>query len=468
MDEKTAYLAVVTSIENGKHGKFAVAKVEELSGSATFSLSTRIWKESRIPKSGDQVMLGGLTCTQKGWRANSARFFRKADQQTAEGKEQEMNLGNLFGKKGTRKCLFADYANALKLDAQGQQTWDKWFALYDSLEQDRALVELIESKRPSEIYKKRALMILLAPYSEAIPFDWPRPIIDWCYNQNPDWVEYLNSDLASYALDLIMKAKRDLMAQSNKRVLEYYNNCILKMLEILPEPMAIAILPEFQLREIYCYDGGIDFGPSGYQPFSRLLYNPKIPEAVKIAADQMMRSIVLQECKGIKSPRAEWEHAGEQYASVIVVQSVFIEQGEPGYSARMLADQVEFMLSDAALKKHFLVRSWHQDSIFCCLNGEQFRAIRHKLVKFLVSQENPELSHTTPPVPFDTKTAEMFLAEFGQEDGELAQKLTEVIQVCQRWTPAQAEGEDSRLFCALVMADNKKARTKEQLLNQMK
>lgn len=79
MDE---YIAIVQKVLAGKHGAYAVALSDKL-GLITFSLHDHVWKEKDMPEEGIYVVLSDLRRKRAGWRANSARFQRPSDQQSA-------------------------------------------------------------------------------------------------------------------------------------------------------------------------------------------------------------------------------------------------------------------------------------------------------------------------------------------------------------------------------------------------
>ncbi len=65
-------------VRNGQHGAYAVAKDDRL-GSVTFSLTSDVWQEKRLPEAGSEVVLEDFQKKRAGWRAMSARFFRPED-----------------------------------------------------------------------------------------------------------------------------------------------------------------------------------------------------------------------------------------------------------------------------------------------------------------------------------------------------------------------------------------------------
>ena len=87
---KDAYVAVVQKVISvGKHGPYVVTKCDEI-GSITFSLDKETWQEKESPKPGTVVVLSQVIKKRAGWRANSARFFKPADEKIAS-KQQTAN-----------------------------------------------------------------------------------------------------------------------------------------------------------------------------------------------------------------------------------------------------------------------------------------------------------------------------------------------------------------------------------------
>ncbi len=88
--EANSYVAVVEKVvPNGHHGPYAVASVEGLNGSITFSLEKPQWLEKSFPCPGTFVVLSDLQKKRAGWRAMHGRFMKPSDEkQSASRKEQ--------------------------------------------------------------------------------------------------------------------------------------------------------------------------------------------------------------------------------------------------------------------------------------------------------------------------------------------------------------------------------------------
>ncbi|HEY4476778.1 MAG TPA: hypothetical protein VJB69_02280 [Candidatus Paceibacterota bacterium] len=83
--EQKSYQAIINKIvDDGKHGPYAVAFVEEI-GMVTFSLKSRTWEEGATPDPGSYVVLSGIRRKRAGWRAEGARYLVPSD---VSGKEQ--------------------------------------------------------------------------------------------------------------------------------------------------------------------------------------------------------------------------------------------------------------------------------------------------------------------------------------------------------------------------------------------
>lgn len=76
MDE---VVAMVTSLQQGRQGPYAVAKSDVVEGSITFSLSPPTWSEGEQPEPAHFVVLSGIRRMSAGWRASRARFYGPAD-----------------------------------------------------------------------------------------------------------------------------------------------------------------------------------------------------------------------------------------------------------------------------------------------------------------------------------------------------------------------------------------------------
>lgn len=71
-----SYIAIVQEVASGVHGKYAVARCDELDGSITFSLDKSVWNEKDEPEPGSKVELKDVRAKAAGWRAHSGKFVR--------------------------------------------------------------------------------------------------------------------------------------------------------------------------------------------------------------------------------------------------------------------------------------------------------------------------------------------------------------------------------------------------------
>lgn len=82
---------VVKVVREGKHGPYAVAKVEGRPDSITFSLDDPdVWQEPDFPQTGMHVILSRLRKKPNGWRAMRVWYVNFADE---SGKRKEMTVG---------------------------------------------------------------------------------------------------------------------------------------------------------------------------------------------------------------------------------------------------------------------------------------------------------------------------------------------------------------------------------------
>lgn len=79
---------VQKTVSNGRHGPYAVATSDEMTGSITFSLDPPVWQEDDVPESGVSVLLSDLRKKRAGWRALSGRFLRPSDEQQPERRKK--------------------------------------------------------------------------------------------------------------------------------------------------------------------------------------------------------------------------------------------------------------------------------------------------------------------------------------------------------------------------------------------
>ena len=78
MSKQDTVTGVIQRIIDGKHGPYAVAKVDAL-GNVTFSLASDVWHEDGQPSQGEVVLLRDIRKKRAGWRALDARYLRPSD-----------------------------------------------------------------------------------------------------------------------------------------------------------------------------------------------------------------------------------------------------------------------------------------------------------------------------------------------------------------------------------------------------
>lgn len=89
-----SYTGTVTSIKTGKRGSYAIAVCDDVSGSITFSLNPRVWREKRRLHIGDMVTMTNVSKVRHGWRAASVRLVRPSDEQSATSNARAERPGN--------------------------------------------------------------------------------------------------------------------------------------------------------------------------------------------------------------------------------------------------------------------------------------------------------------------------------------------------------------------------------------
>lgn len=416
-------IAVVQKIvPDGKHGAFAVATADVFKGSITFSLESTVWQEQGYPEVGEIVYLTNLRKKRAGWRAKKGRYYNPSDEQTENRKEQDMLKKAKVFVEGLRNRWFP---------TGDDKIWQQWVD-YKSREASDLSGLLASDVRDS--FKRRAIFLLLVPSADLNLIHWKEEVGK--FYQGLGFLKTLTPDLLGYATDLIVEFYTMLKPMHCDRpehyahggggiticmsvyskyhdALYFYNNCILLLLNLLPEDRCEQIFPLYSLLDISTYSGMDD--SSGYNFFQNLLYS-KVDERWKRQADATMRKIIRDELEGKAKPREEWEDALRCYASAIEFQ---LYGEKVSYGIDLLADQIQFLVS----KEHYghgLINPWKIPRIYELLSADIYREIRYRVARFVIFGNLMEFAVWSEE---DLQIAEIILDEFGQDDQELAQQI---------------------------------------------
>jgi hypothetical protein len=421
MEERKAIVQKVFS--EGKHGPYLVAIAENIEGSITLSLEPTAWQESDWPEEGEIIHLSDLRSKRAGWRAKKGRYWRPSDEQTVNSKEQNMS-------KELKKVI--SRLRDKWLPEEEDRVWRQWV----DLKKSRVTSDLLDllSLKVRDSFKRRALFLLMAPSADFNPVYWERKI--GCLCSETKFLGLLSPGLLVYAAELVIEFCSVLRPVGNDRsgiitcggyikiskkvldehsgTLEFYNNCMQALLKLLPSYWAEKVFLLFPLKDFSCYSS-IDEG-SGYNPFGRLMGDKEINEKWKKAADTRMRMVIEDEVAGLTRPRADWEEALGCYSNIIQLQLF----SELHYSRELFVDQMLFLTFDRYRGKH-LIKGYNVARIFAILSGEDCKDLRHRIARFVILFDN---SLGKFFIYSDTiKAAEQMLAEFGESDPELKNRL---------------------------------------------
>ncbi|MFA6194981.1 MAG: hypothetical protein WC719_04640 [Patescibacteria group bacterium] len=347
------------------------------------------------------------------------------------------------------------------------KAWKQWVDFRNREEND--LIGLLTAD-VKEGFKRRALFLLLVPSSDFNSIYWKNEVGK--FYKGPEFLHSLSPSLLGYVAELVSEFCRTLSPMHCERpknivsgggdirifmqvpdkfhdALSFYNNCILELLPLLSIEQGEKIFSLFRLMDISSYSGMED--ESGYNPFSWLLSAKDIDEKWKKMADVEMRKIVQNELSGKVKSREEWENALSCYASVVQSQ---IFSG-PNYSVAMFAEQMEFIVDNCKSRMQ-PINDWHVAKIFNILAADNYKDLRYKIAKFVVFERQGKHSEFSVYNEETLQAATQMITEFGDNDSELADKLTQLITI----------NEEKQTDNAAKLL--KKQQAEEKLLSQMK
>lgn len=408
---KKKFKAVVQKVvKDGKHGPFAVATIEDFDGSVTFSLEPTVWQEDETPEAGEIVLLLRIRKKRAGWRAKQGRYYTPSDEQTANRKEQAMK---------TVTALLARL-KARFFGTEDENAWTNWVNF--KKQEWRDLYALIASDvRPS--FKERAILVLLVPLWEWVPFYWRESGSDYKYWCDRKFTKTLTPELAEYTADLVKDFYKAVMEMGepgkHSSALYFYNQCIIDLLPLLSEEKANELFGCYQLNDPVSFSGMDD--SSGYN-FFRYLMSSDIDIKWKRMADAQMRQIIRNEVAGESKPRADWEQAIRCYANIVELNLY----GEKlPYDVEMFASQMDFIIDNAGDEKYCLLQSYHLVKYFKLFSGEKYRELRRRITQYVILYKGEDFRIYSDEL---MEASQMIMKEFGETELELATILKPAIE----------------------------------------
>ncbi|HUD08582.1 MAG TPA: hypothetical protein VMQ48_00650, partial [Candidatus Saccharimonadales bacterium] len=324
--------------------------------------------------------------------------------------------------------------------------------------------------------KKRALFLLVVPSADFNPIYWTEEVGK--YFRRLDYLKRLTPDLLAFVAELVTKfcdilrpkhcGRPQTVVEGDENftaymlvpdkyhdALEFYNKCILMLIQLLPLEQAEKIFPFYSLQDVSSF-----WSPdsaTGYRPFDFIMRS-NIDEKWKMLADAAMRKIILEEIAGQTKPREDWENALSCYANFAALHLF----GKLPYSLELFAEQIQFIMDNRQASEHDLIPDYQVIKIFNLLPGDAYAELRHAIARYAVVEDRKD-EHFRFLMYHEDQAVDWIAEEFGGSDPELADSLKALLKegdAQQRERDAQQE---------VVNAQRKKMReTEENILAQMK
>ncbi len=339
---------------------------------------------------------------------------------------------------------------------EDDRNWNAWLNL-DKRRKPRDLQPLLASDVRKE-FKARALIVLLAPDLQILPFRWTDEDSLRNYMFLP-WLQVKDfpQDLVTFAGELVCLNVDYALGEKDEKVrgaLFEYNKLILQFLAVLPEDgdLAQRLFDRYQINDPVPY-WNFD-NASGYNPLHNMLCAADVPIKWKALADSKIRERIVAELEGREQPRGDWETALQCYIGHIEDSNY---DGRENYSRDLFASQIRFITELPGIEDYNqeLFSSWQVVHIMEAIPGDHLHETRHKLARLIVLRktEGPGFSIFNPE---SHRAAQMMLREFGAEDRQLSDKLNALIADAQ-----QSDAENAQE----VLKQRQKS---DAVLNQMK
>lgn len=304
------------------------------------------------------------------------------------------------------------------LSKEDEEIWQQWV-------DETRMVEDLLSQSVREVFKRRAIFLLIASRGEWIPFYhtyFERGAIrdyEFLKLLSPSLVKY-TAEVGCTFYELEVTHKKD----ANRFVIRGYNRLMLRLLEVLPQKDAEKVFLHFSIhchaeprKDIFNYDD--------FEEFRALLHSERnIDECWKRRADEQMRLLLqggTHELIAISD-----ENMFEYYTGI--VNHFLYNKNDPCYSLGLLAEQLDFLLdvlmkcdipkNIAGLRSCF----WRWDEFYTLFSDASFRGIRRKFANCIATTHRDWVSYAEKLL-----AVQNMIDEFAEDDPSLVAQLRKIL-----------------------------------------
>ena len=256
-------------------------------------------------------------------------------------------------------------------EEETNRIWKNWADASHRSSQD--LLKIVYESYQEE-FQKRALFLLLVPYTKSAPFYWPHQVEPRNYLDSKMDFRKVGPALRAHAIYWLTKfidyaRFRSMNSGHREILLDAYNKYILHLLEVLPveDNQAETVFSYLSLNNPTPWADSED--GSKYNPLCQLWKNHKINERWKKSAEVEMRQIIASELRGDTTPREPYENALKCYVGHL--QFILDEKEHLPYGKELFADQIRFLISLEVSDQH-LFQPWKVAPILNILAGEEY------------------------------------------------------------------------------------------------
>lgn len=304
-----------------------------------------------------------------------------------------------------------------------EQTWKEWCDLQRN-PNGRNLLECLKSDF-NDVFKARALCILLAPDDGYAPFYWPESTKSistlWGEIQSGEFSE----KLLSFATDLALRSL-EVVRNKNQDLSQSYACFLIHLLEYLRQEdlvwSVLRALPVCDFVRPVLDPWDLDGSPSVLKLFW-LLMSAKIPEAWKRTQDEKVRKLIREEMSDPKNLKLAGNDAYPSYMEGVKLD---LYGKSPSYSTELFASQVDFILGfetpgHRRFGAHTLVKFFER------LSGHEYLSVRRRLVRDTIMMDRGQLGQFVVTNQEDFRLVKQALEEADPTDLELCSRLKQMI-----------------------------------------
>lgn len=329
-----------------------------------------------------------------------------------------------------------------------EAVWKDWASLIYN-DDPNNLKKIILEEDYKIKFKQRAIIVMLAPDFNKLPFYWrdnySRQRLNFC--SNFPIRKDIDERLIPFICDLILECLKILDYKPEKYAIlskteNYFDITLISYQSYLADILKLICLrfseDEKRKETIISYflsgdflDENMEFLSEYCNPFFDLMSKPEIDESLKIRVDNKMRDILLTMENKIGPRTNFYDNIFISYANFVneIISSEYYYK----YSRELLASQINFVMDNAykIITECEFIKNYNIPRILDIFSGDEYKSFRLALCRFILSKNEKDLKIYCKDILNAAK--EMREEFFSNLDRNLKNKLERIIAAGEKY-----------------------------------